>query len=117
MLTTKQSYNIEAVCELLDYAQQCDIDTLSDLRQWLEMILDGNGGKIHRSGEHIVRAAIEIVNQMISGRIAAIIQRYLANDSNPSEMFTLKEIERRMLNELERIDADDMYLGNSNNSF
>jgi hypothetical protein len=111
MLTTKQSYNIEAVCELLDYAQQCDIDTLTDLRQWLEMIIAGQSAKIHHTGENIVRAAIKIVNQMISGRLASMIQRYLSStSSNPSEMITLKEIERRMLNELERIDADDIYM-------
>ncbi len=115
---TNKECDLNEVCDLVMYVINGGADTLEDLRQWFEGLAKCYSEQLSQEGNFIVRAAITVLEQMIYEK-ACLVCQFCPSQTLGSQMpvgeciseaMTHKQIECRLLSQLERIDAENAYL-------
>ncbi|HEG44454.1 MAG TPA: hypothetical protein ENH94_10445 [Phycisphaerales bacterium] len=105
---TNEEYDLDEVCDLLVFGVNCGAVMLDDLQQWFERLSEYHSRQLTQTGNHVVRAAISVLDQMIYEK-ACLVCQYC-----PSQVFDLQmpiedrvpdlkiheQMERRLLNQL-----------------
>ena len=101
-------YDLDEVCDLLIFGANGGVDTLEDLHQWFDGLATYHSGQLSQKANHIVNAAIGVLDQMIYEKACLACQycpsRPLTTPTPAcrcvTESTTHNQMERRLLSQL-----------------
>ena len=107
-MTNEEEYDLDEVCDLLIFGASGGADTLEDLHEWFEGLAVYHSGQLSQEANHVVRAAISVLDQMIYEKACLVCQycplrvfdsQMSVDDRIPDPMMR-NQMERRLLSEL-----------------
>jgi hypothetical protein len=107
-----KEYDLDKVCDLLIFGVNGGADTIEDIQRWFEGLAEYHSGQLSQEANHIVDAAINVLNQMIYEKACLVCQYCPSRSLTPTmpidDSTMRNQIQRHLLSELQRADTENL---------